>query len=190
MKRVLVVIEMDENQQNKLKTDCKNVYIEYKNRKEVTLDYLETFDGVVGNLTPKLLNESKNVKWVHLESAGVERYLNIPEHILLTNSTGAYGEAISEYMIAGVFTVFKKFDKYIKAQSKHSWDYLGMVKQVANSKVLVVGLGDIGTAFARKMNALGCKVSGVKRSISNKPDFIEEIYTFENMAEEIGRARV
>lgn len=186
MLNILVLIEVDESLKQKMIDECKGVNLVFCNRKEVTLEKLNEFDVLIGNLTMKLLKEPNNLKWIHFETAGVEQFLDIDENIILTNSTGAYGEAIAEYMIAAVFTLYKRFHEYIDNKIYRSWEYLGKVKRVYGSNVLVVGLGDIGYSFARKMKALGCNVSGVKRTISEKPDYIDNIYTFDNIDEVIG----
>lgn len=185
MLKVLVVIEVDDKVKKKMINECNNASLDFYDRKDVTPELLNNYDVLVGNLTPKLLKET-NLKWIHLESAGAERYLDIDSNVILTNSTGAYGEAIAEYMLAGIFTFFKRFNEYIKVQPNHSWNYLGKVKRVYGSKVLVVGLGDIGNTFARKMKDLGCRVSGVKRTLNDAPEYIDNIYTFDNIDEVIG----
>ena len=186
MKKILVVIDLKDDEKQMFLDACKDVSITFCNRKDVSENMLNEYDGVVGNLTPKLLKNKTNIKWVHLESAGAEQYLDIDSNIVITNSTGAYGEAMAEYMIAYIFAIYKRVNEYINAQKNRSWEYLGQVSRVANSKVLAVGLGDIGCTFGKKMNALGAKVYGVKRTVGKNPQYIEDIYTFEKIDEILG----
>jgi phosphoglycerate dehydrogenase-like enzyme len=44
-------------------------------------------------------------------------------------------------------------------------------------------MGDIGTNYAQKMHALGATVYGVRRSLHDKPDFVDALYTMDTMDE-------
>ena len=81
----------------------------------------------------------------------------------LANATGAYGLAISEYMLAGVLMLRKKLHLYQKNMEQHLWKDEGEVLSIRDSVTLVVGLGDIGSQFAEKMHALGSEVIGVRK---------------------------
>ena len=50
-----------------------------------------------------------------------------------------------------------------------------------NSTTLVAGLGDIGSEYAKRMKALGSRVIGIRRNVVDKPDFIDEIYTMDQL---------
>lgn len=182
MKKILVTVDLNSQQKNHFITNVNNATIDFINRKEVTEEILEKYDAVIGNINPRLLNKPI-IKWLHLESAGADRFTKINSEIILTNSSGAYGEAIGEYLITAVFTLTKRFNQYIKTQINHNWNYLGKVRQIKDSVVTVVGLGNIGNTFSKKMHALGAKVYGVKRNIDHKPDYIEKLYTMDNMEE-------
>jgi phosphoglycerate dehydrogenase-like enzyme len=52
---------------------------------------------------------------------------------------------------------------------------------IAGSRVTVIGLGDLGGAFARKMHALGASVTGVKRGKSEKPNYLAALYAAEEL---------
>lgn len=63
---------------------------------------------MVGYVPRKVIAKAKRLKWLHLPSAGAERYADrnvYPNsHVILTNSSGGYGKPIAEqiigYMIA------------------------------------------------------------------------------------------
>jgi phosphoglycerate dehydrogenase-like enzyme len=52
----------------------------------------------------------------------------------------------------------------------------------------VVGLGDIGGEYAKRMKALGSYVIGVRRKAGEKPDYLDELYTSEKLDELLPRA--
>ena len=56
--------------------------------------------------------------------------------------------------------------------------------------VLVIGMGDIGTMFARKMKALGCRTVGIKRREGRKPEGVDDLYTLERLERELPKADI
>ncbi len=155
---------------------------------------LENAEIVIGNISLSALKKCKNLKWLQLSSSGADNYAKSDaidkNRTVITNATGAYGAAISEYMVAGVMSLVKKFNLYRDQQFKGSWYDNGFVKTIAGSEVLVIGLGDIGGNFAQRMNALGAKVKGIKRNIGKKPDYVDGIYTLDELDRLLPRADI
>ena len=143
----------------------------------------EETDIIIGNPKLSLLEKFPRLEWLQLQSAGANNYVSIPEHIMLTNAYDVFGEAISEHMLACALTSAKSFPAYAKLQEERSWKKSGEAKSIYGSKVLSVGMGSIGTAFARKMSLLGATCDGVRRTVHDKPDFIRELYSFDKLAE-------
>lgn len=69
----------------------------------------------------------------------------------------------------------------------------GHVKVIERSNVLVIGCGDIGMTFGRKMNALGCRVSGIRRRVPKKsdcPEWMEGMYGMDSLEELLPKADI
>ena len=65
----------------------------------------------------------------------------------------------------------KDLQLYRDRQHRHQWDAIQRpVRSVAGARVLCVGLGDIGSSFARRAHALGAQVVGVRRRAAPAPD--------------------
>ncbi len=145
-----------------------------------------------GNINPDKLINHKNLKWMQTHSAGVNHYINeeFPKNTILTNSTGAYGLAIAEHMLALHLSLTKKLNLYRDNQHRHEWKSQGIVRSVASSTVLVIGLGDIGCNYAQKVKALGAHVIGVRRTDLRKPDYVDELYLNEEIETLLPRADV
>ena len=84
----------------------------------------------------------------------------------------------------------KKLYRYHDNQKQNLWHDEGEVTSIFNATILVVGLGDIGSNFARKVKALGAKVIAIKRRINAKPDYVDELGTLNNLAEYLPQADV
>ena len=151
---------------------------------------VQNADIILGNVSPKLISTGDKLKWLQTNSAGVDGYIHgcLPKETVLTNATGAYGLAISEYMVAVWLELLKKLHLYRDVQRTGKWCDLGQVRSAWNSTVLVLGLGDIGGEFAKRAKALGAKVIGVRRTGTDKPDFVDELIHTDKLDEYLPQA--
>lgn len=179
--KIIITVPVTEDKKELFNFD--NVETIFTSEKDVNADTLKDTEVIFGNISPDLINSVPSIKWVQLASAGANSYTKLREDITLTNCSGAYGEAIAEHMLACVFAVEKNLYNYYDTQKEHAWNNLGSVPVMRNLKVVSIGMGDIGSEFAKRMHALGCTVYGVRRTIHNVPDYIEKMYTMENMDE-------
>ena len=173
--RVLCVIDVIEEE--KLKISSSVSEYEYIFETAPDKELLESADIILGCPNASMLRTCSNLKWIQTQSAGVDAYIkNLPEGVLLTNATGGYGLAIAEHMLGLYLSMIKKLDKYHDLQKEHSWTDLGPVKSIYGSTVLVVGLGDIGTEFAKLCKAMGAYVIGVRRSDASPSACADEVH--------------
>lgn len=178
MSKIIITIPMTEEDKKTITeiTSLQTSDISYLQAENITQENLEDCEIILGNISPKLLQNCKNLKWIHLNSAGVNSYIDIlsNNNIILTNSTGAYDLALAEYALALIFALKKKIPNYIKNQQECIWKDEGKVESIFNSKTLIVGLGNIGKELGKKLYVLGSRVSGVKKNLDNYPEFIEK----------------
>ena len=170
--KIIVTPPFTEEQKSRIRKAAGPEQLIFRLKSEVTEELLSGADVILGNLDdPSQARFSRGLKWIQLNNAGTEGYCEpglLPEGAVLTNATGAYGLAISEHMIASLFMLRKKLHLYYADQLRHEWKREGHVGVVQGTVVLVVGLGDIGRTFARKMRALGCYTIGIRRRVSEK----------------------
>ncbi len=187
MKEVLVTIPVQEEHRRYLEEIGKGMHFTYACRKEgAAREMVWRADYILGNVKPEYLPQAEKLQFLQLDSAGANEYVRpgiLPAGVKLCNATGAYGVTIAEYLVGVVFALKKKLYLYEENRMKHSWHDEGMVTNIAGSKTLVLGLGDIGSTFARKMNALGSKVTGVRRSFMEKPEYLEGVYQMNALEE-------
>ena len=147
---------------------------------------------IFGNPEAAFIKLCPRLKWLQLQTAGTDGYVSgaLNEDILLTCATGGYGHAVSEHMVALTFELQKKLHLYRDEQSKGRWQSRGKVKSIEGAVVLVVGLGDIGAAYGRRMKALGSYVIGVRRTVLIKPDYIDELLLSDQIEEALPRCDV
>lgn len=184
--KILVVMPVNENHKEILKSKAPTAQWVFMSADKVSAEEANSADVIIGNIPPKMIQNSPNLKWLQLNSAGTDGYTNkgaIPENAILTNATGAYGLAISEHMVGMVLCMMKKLGAYKLDTNEHLWVDHGPVKSIYESKTLVVGCGDIGGEFAKRMNALGSKVTGIRRNIKVVPGYLEKMCTMDDFEE-------
>ena len=190
---VTVLIPVEERHKKILENAAPEYRFCYRTPETVTREELYQSDILIGNPPASLLHGSHRLKWLQCNSAGTEPFLQpgvLHPDTLLTNATGAYGLAISEHMLGMLLELFKKLHLYRDAQHLHQWKSLGRVRSIEGSTVLVLGMGDIGGEFARKVKALGATVIGVRRTDTRKPDYVDELYLTEELDRLLPRADV
>jgi len=148
-----------------------------------------------GNVPPEVVNKMTGLKWVHAQTAGVDMFLNsqvnLPETVQLTNSAGSFGIAIGEYMLTATLMLLRNMAGYMAQQKEHIWKWMDTTPILYGSNVTVVGMGDIGGRYAYLCHAAGAKVTGVVRTPrAEKPEYIENIFTSENLAQAVENADI
>lgn len=106
------------------------------------------------------------LRWVHVPWVGVEKLLTervLAGETLLTNSRGAAGSAVAEYVAGCVIAHAKSLPQHIKSLAKRSLVF-APAREIRGQTALVVGLGDIGKHVARNLKHLGMRVRAVTRT--------------------------
>ena len=190
--KILVTLPLNERQKERLEMNFCHLEFCYCLQKDVTEEVIRDAEVILGNVDPALLKYAEELKWLQLNNAGTEGFCDgaLPKDAVLTNATGAYGLAISEHMIGVLFELQKKLNLYARNQREHVWRSEGHVHVIQGSRVLVIGMGDIGTVFARKMKALGCRTEGIKRREGRKPEGVDDLYTLERLERELPKADI
>lgn len=190
-KNVLVTIQTTAHEQELLQKTAPEWTFEFTTNRQVTAQMASNANIIIGSVPPKKLHNIPNLEWIQLQSAGADAHINcLPKEVLLTNAAGAYGLAVSEHMLAMLLCFYKKLDRYYAHQTRCEWADEGIVKTVVGARVLVVGLGDIGGNFAQKCKALGAHTVGLRRHVTQKPDFVDELYSMDCLDEELTKADV
>lgn len=152
--------------------------------KAVGDDWYQGCDIIFGYPDPPLLRGLSALKWLQSDADGIEEVLKpgcLREEVIFTNATGAYGETIAEHVLTQLLMLYKNCMPYFENQKAGSWRIEGRIKMIKGSVVTIVGFGDLGKKIAVRLHALGATVRGVKRSAGEKPDYLEALYTTDDI---------
>lgn len=121
-----------------------------------------------GSFSEKELRAAKQARWIQAQSAGVDALLKpglVQDGVVITSAVGAYGPAVSEHMLALTLSLLKKLPALRDSQLKSEWTDVESVGTLFGANVLVLGFGNIGTAYARHCAELGAHVTGLRRHV-------------------------
>lgn len=155
---------------------------------------IEQCEVLFGSFPVDLLKQAKALKWLQCSFAGVDKIkdsgLFAKDEVLLTNAAGAYGLTISEHMICVLLMLMRRMPEYMEMMKNREWRQAGNVKSIYGSCITIVGMGDIGSNFGQRVKAMGAKVRGVRRTVKEKPQWADEVYTVEDLDKAISGADV
>ena len=183
-KNILVVLPLSQRQQQRLEAAVGAAHARFAYVDQPSAEQLSNANIIIGMVPVSLLPQAKQLEWMQLSWAGAGPYCApgaLPEDVVLTCASGAYGLACSEHMLAFTFDLLRRFPEYHRNQARHVWKTAGHITSVEGSTVVVLGMGDIGGDYARKMNALGARVIGVRRTQKPAPDYAERVVTIDEL---------
>lgn len=193
-KNILVLISTNAEHKRLLEQRAPSANFIYSTYKTVEPAQVQNANIILGNPPVEMIKGSKNLEWLQLNSAGAGEYTMdkvLPLGTVLTNASGAYGLAISEYMLGVLLELFKNLHLYRDNQMESNWKYRGSVKAIFNSTALIIGAGDIGSEFAKRVKALGAYTIGIRRTdTTNKPDYLDELHFLDKLQELLPRADI
>lgn len=123
-------------------------------------------------ITADLFRAAHRLRWVHSAAAGVGKVLDsgiADSDVRLTNSAGIHGPPIADYVVAGILHFLRGLDVAIAQQQRGEWSKEFFVaeksplREIAECRTLVVGVGGLGGEAARRLTALGAVCVGVRR---------------------------
>ena len=128
-------------------------------------------DALVGvALTPDLLKVAKQLKWLHISSAGVEPHGNqtglfpelIDSSVVVTNAKNVYGPQIADHAFAFLLALTRKLNITIPRQHLEEWPPgRGGMVELDGKTAVIIGVGGIGSQIAQRAHGFGMKVIGV-----------------------------
>jgi phosphoglycerate dehydrogenase-like enzyme len=123
-------------------------------------------DVLVANRFPAgLLGRCERLRWLHLTGTGVD---HVPAgrprpDLVVTTSAAVPAVPVAEFAWMGLLALAKDAPALVRRQRERAW-VLPDARRVAGSRLLLVGLGRIGTEIARRAAAFDVRVTAVTRT--------------------------
>lgn len=138
-----------------------------------------------GPIPDELVARLTGLKWIHTTRGGAFPFFTpmvIERQIKVTTSTGIHGAPFAQYALACILAFASRFPESWHAQREHRWERL-VPEPLAGKTLGILGLGTAGLELARLANLLGLRVIATKRTVNEKPAFVDELGTPEFMPE-------
>jgi phosphoglycerate dehydrogenase-like enzyme len=117
---------------------------------------LELLDGGGGRL-----------RVIQTTSAGVDWLIGrVPEHVTVCNARGVYDAPLAEWVVGAILATQRGLIRARDAQARHDWETIEP-PELSGRRVVILGLGSIGTAIADRLRPFGVDVIGVGRTARN-----------------------
>lgn len=123
----------------------------------------ETLRRVVA-VTPAL-------EWIHNGMTGMDNVLYpalVQSDVVVTNGSGAHAETLAETALGMMLAWAKQFRGHFLYQQQRQWRHLPHTSLHGKTAV-ILGLGSVGRAIARRCRCFDMRVLGIKRRPSDPP---------------------
>jgi phosphoglycerate dehydrogenase-like enzyme len=116
---------------------------------------------------------ARNLKWVHSSAVGIGPILSpalVASPVVVSSSRGVHSPAIAEHAIALILALRRQIHTSVKRQIAREWAQVELstipVPPLADTELLVVGLGTIGERVATMALGMGMRVAAVRRHVN------------------------
>ena len=149
------------------------------------LPFLSDAEIIFGN-APELARHAPRLRWLCTPFAGVDRFAEpgafLSPDAVLTNSSGAYGVTIAEHIVMVALEMMRRQAEYNEIVSRREWVRNLPVRSIKNSRITLLGAGDIGQEAAIRLRAFSpARVWGVNRSGKNPGGMFDQVFAIDHL---------
>ena len=141
---------------------------------------------IIFGQAPELARHAPRLRWLCSPFAGVDRFAEpgafLSPDAVLTNSSGAYGVTIAEHIVMVALEMMRRQAEYNEIVSRREWVRNLPVRSIKNSRITLLGAGDIGQEAAIRLRAFSpARVWGVNRSGKNPGGMFDQVFAIDHL---------
>ncbi|HEX7753205.1 MAG TPA: D-2-hydroxyacid dehydrogenase [Novosphingobium sp.] len=127
------------------------------------------------------------LRWIHVDHAGLNRAAR-PEafrpDLTITGSAGRSAPVLAEHAMFFSLALAYRYPAFLDAQRAHHWGVPGQddLRGLYGRTMGILGLGNTGRELALRAKAFGMRVLGYRRSLTEPPPGVDELFTSEGRA--------
>ncbi|TIX51860.1 D-2-hydroxyacid dehydrogenase [Alteraurantiacibacter aquimixticola] len=133
---------------------------------EAEIGWFDMFDKAA---PLEALRRAKNLKWLNTIFAGVD-WMPLDDlaarGVTLTNGSGINANVVAEFTLMAMLAFARNHADIVRCADRHEWraPHPGRARELAGSKVLVMGYGAIGQRVGHLLQAFDAEVTPMRRS--------------------------
>ena len=123
-----------------------------------------------------LVRSAPRLQWVQATAAGAGEQLAAAglggaelARVRVTSAAGLHAQPLAEFAVSGLLALAKEHERLRAASLSRTWLPRWPMRQLAGSRIVVLGLGGIGRRVAEVLHVLGVEVVGVRRDVEGPP---------------------
>lgn len=165
---------------------------------ESTLERIPEADVLLvsGFWNDELLEHATRLKYIQAIGVGYDQFPLeelTARKIILATARGVNKRAVSEQAMAMILAFARRLHLARDNQWKNYWrgmvaDHMEREFVLEGKKVLIIGLGEIGSRLAKIASAFDMHVIGIKRDTTSHSNTAHEVYSAERLLEVLPRA--
>ena len=179
---ILNMLPLKEGEREEFEAIAPDAVHMYARRSTVTPEQLAAATVIFGWPRSGVMKQAVSLKWFQTMWAGTDEYTGkLPEGVLFTSSSGSNSRSVAEHMLASLLAVCRRLPVYRDSQRAHRWKDEGSMKTILGGAVLVVGAGNVGSAFAKLCQGLGARTVGLKRRAAGPVEGFDEVRAIDEL---------
>jgi phosphoglycerate dehydrogenase-like enzyme len=153
-------------------------------------DILFDFDLIDPANMPR---NAPKLRWVQATSSGIGEFLKKTgldkSGIVFTTAAGVHARPLAEFAMLGMLYFYRDVPFLNRRKQAKHWERY-TARGLVGSRVLIIGLGEVGRAIARDAAFFGMDVWGMRRSEGPPPEGVSRIITKSELREALPHADV
>lgn len=176
----MVNVDLSDDQVKTIESVSDSVEVVVAGSRDEQMAQIRDADIVLGGMNRNLFLKAEKLRWVQVQSAGVDSLL-FPEFlesdVILTSMKGHVGVHLADHAMALLLALVRGIHTALR---NPRWEMRSSIR--ANSLELtgkimgVVGLGGTGMEVARRAAEFGMEVIALEPEDVQKPDFVKDIW--------------
>jgi phosphoglycerate dehydrogenase-like enzyme len=128
------------------------------------VDLIVPFERTRDPLLELLGGGGERLRVIQTTSAGVDWLIGrVPEQVMVCNARGVYDAPLAEWVVGAILAMQRGIVQSHDAQGRGAWDAIEP-PELLGRRVVILGLGSIGTAIADRLRPFGVELIGVGRT--------------------------
>lgn len=138
-----------------------------------------------------VLDGATCLKVLQIQSAGYEDVLpDVPSGVTLCNAAGVHDASTAELAVALTLAALRGLPAFVRDQDRHVWSHWGYHRSLADSRVLLLGYGQIGRAIASRLRPFEVELTVVASSPRPGDDLAGWIHGVDELRDLVSQADV